>query len=169
MAPTVSSIGVRHVDAVLVVEVDVVDAETLERGVAGPVHVLRRTVDPHPGAVLAALVPELRRDDDLFAPARDRLADEALVRERAVHVGRVQEGDAQIEGAMDRGDCPGLVGGPVELGHAHTAEAEGGDCKAFAAERAGGEAHADTVDAWARSRSRTGRGGRTLRATMPAP
>ena len=41
----------------------------------------------------------------------DRLADELLVGERAVHVGGVEEGDAEVEGAVDGGDRLGLVGG----------------------------------------------------------
>ena len=41
------------VDAVLVVEVDVVDAEALQRGVAGLPDVLRRAVDAEPLAVRA--------------------------------------------------------------------------------------------------------------------
>ena len=111
-----------------------VDAEPLQRGVAGLAHVLRLAVDAEEAAVLAALVAELRREHDLVAAAGDRAADELLVRERAVHVGRVEEGDPELERAVDRGDRLALVGGAVELGHPHAAEALGGDLQALAAE-----------------------------------
>ena len=99
------------VDAVLVVEVDVVDAEPLQRGVAGGADVLRPAVDADPGAVGAALVAELGGQLDLVAAAGDRLADQLLVGERAVHVGGVEEGDAEVERAVDGRDALRLVGG----------------------------------------------------------
>ena len=125
----------RHglVDAVLVVEVDVVDAEPLQRGVAGRADVLGAAVDADAGAVGPALVAELGGQLDLVAAAGDGLADELLVGERAVHVGGVEEGDAEVEGAVDGRDRLGLVAAAVELRHPHAAEAEGGD-----GERGGG-------------------------------
>ena len=90
----------RHVrvDAVLVEQVDRVDAEPLQRrrrrrggsaraGVSMP---CIRAVDDVPA--------ELRRDDDLVADRRDRLADELLVDVRAVHLGGVDERDAVLDG-----------------------------------------------------------------------
>ena len=121
------------VDAVLVVEVDVVDAEPRQRRVARAADVVGLAVDAEEAAVLAALVAELGREHDLVAAAGDRAADELLVGERAVHVGRVEEGDAELERALDRGDRLALVGGPVELGHPHAAEALGGNPQALAA------------------------------------
>jgi len=112
---------------VLVVEVDVVDAETLQGSVAGRAHVLRAAVDADPAPVGPPLVAELGRELDLVAAAGDRLAHEPLVGEGAVHVGGVEERHAQVEGAVDGLDALLLVAGPVELGHAHAAEAQGGD------------------------------------------
>src|SRR4051794_34045164 len=66
-----------RVDAVLVVEVDVVDAEPAQRRVAGLADILRTAVDP-----LSVAVPperELRREHDLVAATADGLADELLV------------------------------------------------------------------------------------------
>ena len=71
-----------------------------------------------------AHVAELGGEDDLVAAAGDRPADQLLVGERAVHVGGVEEGDAELERAVDRRDRLGLVAGAVELRHAHAAEAE---------------------------------------------
>jgi alcohol dehydrogenase class IV len=123
----------RHglVDAVLVVEVDLVHAEALERGLARAAHVLRLAVDADPAAVLPALVAELRRQHDLVAAVGDRAADEQLVGERPVHVGGVQEVHAELDRAVDGGDRLVLVGAPVELGHAHAAEADGRDLQAL--------------------------------------
>ena len=55
----------------------------------------------------------------------------SLVRARAVHVGRVEEVHAELERAVDRRDRLRLVGGAVELGHPHAAEAERRDLEPF--------------------------------------
>jgi hypothetical protein len=52
---------------VLVVEVDVVGAEPPQRRVAGLVHVRGVAADAEERTLLAAHVPELRREDDLVA------------------------------------------------------------------------------------------------------
>ena len=90
-------------------------------------HVVGLAADAAPERVVGiADDAELGGDDDAVAPALDGLADQDLVGVRAVDVGGVEQRDAEIEGAMDRGDAFGLVGRAVELGHAHAAEAEGG-------------------------------------------
>src|SRR5439155_7294635 len=114
-----------RVDVMLEVEGDVASAEPLEAGIAGGEDVQAVAADPEPLAVEAADVPELGRDDDLVAAPLDRPADELLVRERPVHVGRVQEVDPELERAPDRPEPFALIRGPVELGHAHAAEADG--------------------------------------------
>src|SRR5205807_2630981 len=75
-----------------------------ERRIARLVHVVGTPVDPDPRAVLPPFVAELRRELDLVAPAGNRLTDEPLVRERAVHVGGVEERDTEIERAVDGRD-----------------------------------------------------------------
>jgi hypothetical protein len=115
------------IDAVLVVEVDVIDAEALQRGIAGLAHILRVAAHAEELAVLAAHVGELRRQHDVVATVGDRLADELLVRERPVHVGGVDEVDAELERAVDRRDRLALVAGAVELRHPHAAEPLGRD------------------------------------------
>src|SRR5207249_5878383 len=63
----------RHarVDPVLVVEVDVLDAEPAERRVAGLTHILWPTVHAGPGPVRSAHVAELGGQHDAVAPIRD--------------------------------------------------------------------------------------------------
>ncbi len=124
------------IDAVLVVEVDVVDAEALEAGVAGLANVFGPAVDAEEFAVGAAHVAELGGENDAVAAVADGAADELLVASGAVHVGGVEEVDAGVEGAVDDGDGFGVVGGSVELRHAHAAEAERGDVEAVASEGA---------------------------------
>ena len=112
------------VDAVLVVEVYVVHAETRERGVAGLSHVVGLAAHAKEAPVLAAHVAELGGEDDLVAPALYGLADELLVGERAVHVRGVEEGYAELYGAVDGGYRLVLVAGAVELAHPHAPEAK---------------------------------------------
>ena len=47
---------------------------------------------------------ELGGDDEAVALALDRLAEQLLVGERPVHLGGVEEGDAEIDRAVDGGD-----------------------------------------------------------------
>jgi len=81
----------------LVVQVDVIHAEPLERRVARLAHVVGSAVHALPAAVGAAHVAELGGEHHAIAFALDRLADQQLVGVRAVHVGRIEEGDAQLE------------------------------------------------------------------------
>jgi hypothetical protein len=125
------------IDAVLVVEVDVVQAETLQRALAGPLDVLGAAVDAAALSIVGvADDPELRREHDLIAAIGDRAPDEALVGVRAVDVGGVEEVDAELERAVDDGDRLVVVVRAIELGHAHAAEAEGGNRGAGAAQGA---------------------------------
>src|SRR5450830_1053276 len=141
------------VHTVLVVQVDVLHAEALERGVAGRVHVRRPAVDAHPAAVLAAHVPELRRQHDRVAPPRDGAPDEALVGEGTVDVRGVDQGHAQLEGAMDGRHRLVLVGRAVELRHAHAAETHGRHLQPLAAESARLQDVALQCSAWSPARS----------------
>ena len=85
-----------------------------------------------PRLALLAHDAELRREDDVVAAVGDRGADKLLVLAGAVHVGGVEERDAELGGAVDRADRLLVVRGAVELRHAHAAEAEGGDVEAVA-------------------------------------
>ncbi len=106
----------RHaVGAVVVVEVDGVGAEALERGVDRAPHVVARAGRPVAVSALH-VVPELRREDDAVAPARERLAEEALaVAAPAVDVGRVEEGDPRVERRVHDRARGGGVEPPAEV------------------------------------------------------
>src|SRR5581483_8205854 len=93
---------------VVVEDVDVVEAEPLERGVDGLEDLLaaarRRRALGYP----AQRVGELRRDDGPLAAAPQRFAEHLLARAGAVGRRRVEERDALLERLVD--DLPGLVG-----------------------------------------------------------
>ena len=118
------------------VQVDDVDAEPPQARVTCLSHILGPPADPPDSRVVGAHDPELRRKDDLVAAAVQPFAEKELVRTDAVHVGRVQERDPEVDRAMDRPDRFSLVRCPVELGHAHAAEPDRRDDEAVRAELA---------------------------------
>ena len=124
----------RGIDAVLVDEVDVIRAEAAQRA-------LHRGTDRFGAAVpldpdlLAALVAEAEfgGDDQSVALAFERLADQFLVLEGTVGLGRIQEGAAKLDGAMQRGDGLAFIRRTVGLAHRHAAETDRGDLQSLAA------------------------------------
>ena len=62
----------------------------------------RRCTNRFVGSVGSQPDAELGRDGHLVAAALDRLPDEPFVRVRPVHVGGVEERDAEVEGAVNR-------------------------------------------------------------------
>ena len=118
-----------RVDAVLVIEIDLVDAQALERSVDRLSHVLGRAVDPADRRYVAGdhaveVALHLGRDHVLIALPLDRAPDQLLVGERPVDLRGVDEVDAELERALDGRDRLLLVGLAVERGHAHAAESE---------------------------------------------
>ncbi len=139
-------VGVGAGDAV---DVDVVDAQALQ-GVRGEVaHRGRAAVDRAPAAVRVTHRAELDAGQGLFAQAggggAQCLADQQLVVPHAVEVAGVEQGDAGVQGGVDRGDRLAPVRVAVQRGHAHAAEAQGGDAGAGGSERSGVRRHAPTV------------------------
>ena len=123
-----------RVHAVLVVQVDVVGAEPLQRALHGKAHVLRAAVQ---AARAVAAVPdraELGRDHHLVPATGERPSEQFLVEVRPVHLGGVEQGDAEVDGAVDRCDRARLVGAcaGVEGRHPHAAEADASDLEAVA-------------------------------------
>ena len=101
------------VDAVLVVEVDVVDAEALaamRRTPCGRTPASRRCRGRCRRS--SRTLPNFVASTTSSRRSLDRLADEPLVGERAVHVGGVEEVDAEVERAMDGRDRLRVVAPP---------------------------------------------------------
>src|SRR5208282_2881623 len=115
----------RHllVYAMLVVEIDVVDAEALQRRIAGGAHVLGTAVD-RALAVGQDLVGELGRDDDAVAIFLERFADQLFVMPDTVNVGGVEEVDAELDCALERRGGFVVVAWTVKLRHPHASEAQ---------------------------------------------
>src|SRR5205823_5609147 len=82
------------------------------------------------------------------APPANGPPDELLVGVRPVHVGGVEERDAEIERAVDRRNRLGLVGRAVELAHAHAAEPDRGDFEAGEASRVHGHGSIHQRPTW---------------------
>ncbi len=125
-----------RIDPVLVVEVDGLDPQPPEAGLAGFLDIFRTAVDAEL-AVGRALVAELGGDHRLVPVAvGQRPAEQLLVGAQAIHVGGVQEVGAPIQRLAHGGDGFGLVDGPVERSHGHAAETQGRDFQPLAAELA---------------------------------
>jgi len=63
----------------------------------------------------------------------NRLADEFFILVRTIHIGGIEEVDAQFESAVNGGDRLPVIASSVELRHSHAAESDGGDCEPGAA------------------------------------
>ena len=77
IAPATSSIGTLGIDPVLVVEIDAVGPEALERALDHLLDVLGSAVE----TARFEVETELGRDDDLVAEGRERFSDELFVRD----------------------------------------------------------------------------------------
>src|SRR5262249_55544931 len=119
----------RHlgIDPVLEVEVDDVDAEAAEAGVAGLLHVGGPAVHEIALAVGAPHLAELRGHAGPIAPALHGPAEQLRVVALAVHVEAVQEVDPAVHGCLDHGDRLGVVARTVDAGHRHAAQPDGRD------------------------------------------
>src|SRR5947207_5917304 len=110
----------------LVVEIDVVEPQALQRGIACLRNVGRVATHAHKLPVGIAHVAELGRDDYFAASAAQGSGDQSLVRAGTVNVGGVEEIDAEIHGSMNRSYRFGFICAAIKVAHAHAAEAERG-------------------------------------------
>jgi hypothetical protein len=117
------------IDPVLVVQVNVVGAEPLERALHGRADVGRAAVEMPRALARVRDHAELGGQHDLVALAPQRLPDQFLVPERTVDLGRVDERDAQLDRPMDGADRLGVIQvvRAVGPGHGHCAKADPGD------------------------------------------
>ncbi len=112
----------------LVIEIDGLDAQAPQAGFAGLAHIVGLAVHAADARIVGiAHDAELCGQHDLVALAFDGAADEFFILVRAVDVGRVEKRDAKFERPVNGGDGFVVIASAVKLGHAHAAEAEGGD------------------------------------------
>src|ERR1700686_1207865 len=105
-----------RIDAMLVIEVNVLDAKPLQTSFAGLLHVVGLAADAAVTWVAGiADNPELCGQHDLVALALDRASDELFVLVRPVDVGGVEKIDAEFEGAMNGRDRFGVIAAGVKL------------------------------------------------------
>src|SRR5262245_42937434 len=125
----------RHgrIDAVLVVEIDDIDAEPLEALIARDRHIVWPPVGQSALAA-GAHVAELGGDDRAIAPVMDRTGDQLLVLAVAVDVGRVAEVDAELDARMHRAHALLVVGSAIVTGKAGASHADSGDLQPLSAQ-----------------------------------
>ena len=113
----------------LVVQVDVVGAKPAQRALHGGADVGRTAVESPRARAGVRDEAELGGEHHLVAAALDGTADEFLVDVRAVDLGGVDEGDAEIESAMDGANRFVVVGSGagVAVGHAHGSQPDARD------------------------------------------
>ena len=118
----------RGVEPVLVVEIDVVRSQPLQRSLDRLAHLRRTAVQGDHLAMRAEPPGELGGDGDALARhLLEQQPQELLVLERPVHLGRVPEVDPQLQRAAQHADRVGVVGVPVGVGHPHTPQPQGGN------------------------------------------
>ncbi len=134
--------GRRGIHPVLVVDVDPVGAQAAQGALDGQPDVLGRAVESPLVAGGVADGAELGGDDGLVAATGlgQRAPEQLLVRVGAVHLGRVEEGDAAVQGAEDRARAVDVVltGSRVEGADPHQAEADAADLDRGRGSQSGG-------------------------------
>ena len=70
----------------------------------------------------------------LFWTRDSIFAEQHFVMAHAVEITGVEQGDARVQRCMDGGDAFVAIGTAIHVGHAHAAEAEGGNARAATAE-----------------------------------
>src|SRR5215475_2410617 len=123
------------IDAMLVIKIDVIDAQSLEAGFAASPHVLRLPV--HAACLGISGVGhdvKLHGQHHFVSLSLDRLPDQHLVLVRAVDIGCVEKGHAEFDGSVNGGDGFLFVSAAIKLRHAHAAQAKGRYFETTAAE-----------------------------------
>jgi hypothetical protein len=116
-----------RVDPVLIVQIDGLDPESLERALDGLLDMIRPAVQNRHTlrGIYPGIEPELGGNHHLPPEGCEGFAHEFLVGERAVNFGRIKEGDAAVHGCPDKRDHFLLVSRrTIAKAHAHAAEPE---------------------------------------------
>src|SRR5271157_1054479 len=113
-----------RIDAVLVIKIDQFNAEPLQAGFAAGAHIFRLAAHTaHVRVGTVAHDAELGGEKNLLPAIVNGLADKNFVVAVAIDVGGVQEIDAEIDGAVNRGDGFGVIPRAIKFRHAHAAKA----------------------------------------------
>ena len=109
----------------LIEEIDGIDLQALERGFRNLMDAFRPAVETLPTRTSVGIKIETKLGGDHHLPAEggEGLAQEFFIRERAVDLGRVEKGDAALDGRTENCDHLLLVlGRAVRKAHAHASE-----------------------------------------------
>ena len=97
----------------LVVEVDVLDAQTRQRLVAAGFDVLRAAIDVKAPIIIPQA--ELGRENHFVSPISNGASNQALVVSTPIHIGRVKKKHPKLDGPVDRGNRLLFICGSVRL------------------------------------------------------
>jgi hypothetical protein len=114
----------RGIHTMLIIEIDGIHPEPLERTFDRLLDMLRTAIqaDPTRTSVGFELISELGGDDDLPAKRSEGLTHKFFVRVRAVDLGGIKEGDAAFHGGMEKRRHLLLVfARPIRKAHSHAA------------------------------------------------
>ena len=125
----------RRIEPRRAVDVDMIDAESLQRVGEEIFHRYGAAIDAGEAAGGVAERAELDADLSLVAAAAfERVADQQLIVADAVEVAGVEQRAPRIQRGVDGTDALAAVGGAVKIRHAHAAEADDGDARAGCAQ-----------------------------------
>src|ERR1700733_1769437 len=120
-----------RIDAMLIIEINVIDAQPPQTSVARFLHIIRLAIDTaNIGVRRIADNPKLRGQHNLIAFALDRASDELFILVRSIDIGGVEKVDAQFERPMNSRNRLGVIASRVKLRHTHAAQTDGGNFEA---------------------------------------
>src|SRR5258708_22159680 len=134
----------RHlwIDTVLIQQVNVIGLESLERAFDGLTDILRPARCF--GADLLAVLETKAKfggDDYLVAPALERPAEQLLVGEGTIALGRIEEGASDLDGTVKCSDRFFLIRRTIGLAHGHTTETDRGYLESLTAKFPSAQSH----------------------------
>src|SRR6187399_1077907 len=118
----------------LVVKVDVIRPEALERRVASSFDVSGTAFEPLPATVFTARYAELGGQGDRVAAPLECFPQQNLVRERTIDVRRVPERATNGRCTFEDGEILRFRRGAVEIRHSHATQAERRDAETLGTE-----------------------------------
>ncbi|MOA24578.1 hypothetical protein D3C78_1452600 [compost metagenome] len=116
----------------LVIKINHLDPETLQAALHRSADVLRSAADaPRCRVGRIAHNAKLGGQKDLLPLALDRFANQLFIGVWAVHVGGIQQRDAQLQRTVQRGDSfLFIVSGRIKITHPHAAQPQSGNQRA---------------------------------------
>src|SRR5260370_41362823 len=108
-----------------IIEINYIDIEPAQTTFARFAHIIGLAADPAKLALIwITQNSKFRRYDDLSATSSQCAPEQLLIGVRAIHVGRIEECDAELERAMNCGERFFLVSPPIKIRHPHAPEAD---------------------------------------------